>query len=205
MWKRRLNGLPDVRPQAVAAGQPQPMRALLRMRWRVDEVAAELADILEQRAVLAHDVVPELARRKFARGSPPSRRATSTAPVASTPPAVWYIGRQSYIRSVGPGVHDAGEGVARQHQPVVVDVGGLRQAGGAGGVDVERAVLDGERAALGRQRARRRTGASTARSMRAYGASASPCSQIFGVAVDQIARAVQSAPAGPPRPRRASA
>ena len=72
----------------------------------------------------------------------------STAPVASTPPAVWYIGRQSYMRSLALRVHDAGEGVARQHQPVVVDVRGLRQAGGAGREDVERAVLDGERAAL---------------------------------------------------------
>ena len=74
---------------------------------------------------------------------------SSTAPVATSPPAVWYIGRQSYMRSVGLRVHHAGEGVARQHHAVVVDVGGLGQAGGAGGVDVERVILDGQRRALG--------------------------------------------------------
>ena len=64
---------PDLGPQPVAAGEPQPVRALLRMRRRVEQVAAELADILEQRAVPAHDVVPELARGEICRGSPPSR------------------------------------------------------------------------------------------------------------------------------------
>ena len=53
------------------------------------------------------------------------------------------------MRSVGLGVHHAGEGAARQHHAVVVDVGGLGHAGGAGGVDEERAVLDGQRDALG--------------------------------------------------------
>ena len=36
----------------------------------------------------------------------------------------------------------------REHQPVVIDVGRLGHAGRAGGVDVERAVLDGEHRAL---------------------------------------------------------
>ena len=52
------------------------------------------------------------------------------------------------MRSVRPGVHDAREGTARQHQPIVIDVGGLGQAGRARREDEERAVLDGERAAL---------------------------------------------------------
>src|SRR5262249_52904776 len=38
---------PHVRPQAVAAGQAQVVRALLRVGRRVDEVPAELADILK--------------------------------------------------------------------------------------------------------------------------------------------------------------
>jgi hypothetical protein len=41
--------------------------------------------------------------------------------------------------------------MAREHQPVVVDVGGLGQAGGTGGVDIERAVLDAERPSLARR------------------------------------------------------
>ena len=62
MRKRLLNSRPDVGPQAVAAGEAELVLALLRMRRRVDQIAAELADILEQRAVPAHDVVPEFAR-----------------------------------------------------------------------------------------------------------------------------------------------
>src|SRR5262245_44831012 len=60
-----LELVPDIGPQAVAAEKAQPVRALFRMRWRIDEIAAELADILHQRTVPARDVVPKLARRKF--------------------------------------------------------------------------------------------------------------------------------------------
>src|SRR5205807_2507594 len=55
---------PDVRPQPVSAAQPEPMRRLARVRGRVDEIAAELADILKHRAVPALHVVPELTGRK---------------------------------------------------------------------------------------------------------------------------------------------
>ena len=44
------------------------------LRRRVDEIAAQLADILEQRAVVAHDVVPEFARRESLADHRPSRR-----------------------------------------------------------------------------------------------------------------------------------
>src|SRR5262249_49795699 len=56
---------PDIGAQAVAAGETHPVCVLQRAGWRVDEVAAELADILEAGAVPAHDVVPEFARREF--------------------------------------------------------------------------------------------------------------------------------------------
>src|SRR6202035_6083902 len=41
-----------------------------------------------------------------------------------------------------------GEQKAPLHQPVMADMGGLRQAGGAGGVNVERAVGDSDAAAF---------------------------------------------------------
>src|SRR6516162_3231938 len=47
---------PHIGPQAVAASQAQMMRALFRVRRRVDEVTAQPADILKARAVPAHDV-----------------------------------------------------------------------------------------------------------------------------------------------------
>src|ERR1700722_4260041 len=63
--KPRLKFLPDIAAQAVAAGKPQPM-LLFEFRYgRFQKIAAELADILEEGAVPAHHVAPEVACRKF--------------------------------------------------------------------------------------------------------------------------------------------
>src|SRR5690606_17680972 len=61
----RPEGRPDIRPQAIAAAQPQAMLRLLHMRRRIDEITAELADILEQRAFALDHIIPELADREF--------------------------------------------------------------------------------------------------------------------------------------------
>src|SRR4051794_30267597 len=63
--KTRLKIPPYVAPQAVAAGEPQPMRAIKFGRCGLDKITAELADILKQRAVEAHDVAPEMSGREF--------------------------------------------------------------------------------------------------------------------------------------------
>src|SRR5664279_341027 len=54
-----LESLPDVTAQAVAASQPEPMPALEFRCRRFQEIAAEFADILEQRTIPADDVAPE--------------------------------------------------------------------------------------------------------------------------------------------------
>src|SRR4029079_6251176 len=46
-----LEFLPDIGLQSVAAAKPQPMGALARVLWRVDQIAAQLADILKDRAI----------------------------------------------------------------------------------------------------------------------------------------------------------
>ena len=46
-------------------GLAQAMVAVAGRRWGVQEIAAELADVLEQRAFMPHDVVPEFARGEF--------------------------------------------------------------------------------------------------------------------------------------------
>ena len=143
---------PHIGPQTVAAGQAQMVRALLRVRRRVDEVAAELADILEAGAIPAHDIVPELAHGKFIadhhRAAPVQQRAGCDHAAGGV------IEREAIVHAVaGTRVHDAGEGVAREHHAIVVHVRGLRQTGRARGVNVERAILDGEHGAVrGRER-----------------------------------------------------
>ena len=79
--------LPDVGAQSVAATEPQ-LVARLDVAWRrVDQVAAQLADIDEQGALLPHHVIPETARRKTLPDTivPPF---TSTAPRTATPPVL---------------------------------------------------------------------------------------------------------------------
>jgi hypothetical protein len=78
---------PDIGAQPVAAGEAKMMRALVRTRRRIDEIAAQLADVLKAGALPSHDVVPELARGNLSRITTEPPR-TSSAPVATTPPAV---------------------------------------------------------------------------------------------------------------------
>ncbi len=123
------------------------VRALFRVRRRVDEIAAELADILEAGALPAHDVVPEIVRGEFL--SDHNRATLHQQRAGREQPAGGVVERQAVVHAVArPRIHHAGEGVARQHHAVVVHVGRLRQAGRARGVDVERAILDGQRAPL---------------------------------------------------------
>ena len=90
------------------------VRALVRARRRIDEIAAELADILKAGALPAHDVVPELARGKLV---PDHHRAAADQQRAGRDHAAGgVIERQTIVHAVaGARIHDAGEGVAREH------------------------------------------------------------------------------------------
>ena len=145
MRKRVLNSSQTSGRRPLPQASRRRCCGFVRIRRRVDEIAAQFADVLEQRAVVAHDVVPELARGEFLADH--HRAAVAQHRAGRHQAAGGVIHRQAVVHAVGRlRVHHAGEGVARQHHAVVVDVGGLRHAGGAGRVDVERAVLDGERA-----------------------------------------------------------
>ena len=147
--KARLEFLPDVGPQAVAADEAQFVARLVRAWRRMHQIAAELADILEQRAIVAHHVVPEFARREALADH--HRTAVHQQRAGRRQSAGRVIHRQAVIHAVvRRGAHDAGKAVAGEHDAIVVDVRRLRHAGGAGGVDVKRAVLDGQRRPLGR-------------------------------------------------------
>src|SRR5205814_3855849 len=54
-----LEGGPDVRPEPVAAGEPDAVRRLVANGRGLQQVAAQLADVLEEGAVPAGDVAPE--------------------------------------------------------------------------------------------------------------------------------------------------
>ena len=123
------------------------MRRLLRRGLGVQQVAAELADVLEQRAVPAEDVGPELMGRKsFADHHRPATHQ-NRAGREHTADAV--VHRQTVVHPVArPSVEQAGKPMAPLQQAKMAHGGGLGQTGGARGVNVEGRILDRERPAL---------------------------------------------------------
>ena len=131
-------------------------RVSSRMRRRCSEIAAQLADILEQRAVVSAPRRPRIRAPRSSRGSPPSRRRPARADRHHAADAV--IHRQAVVHAVARRACPSCRRTSRlaSISAVVVDVRGLGQAGRAGGVDVQGAVLDGQRPAFARRERRRR-------------------------------------------------
>ncbi len=115
----------------------------------VGQVAAQLADIDEHRAVLGDHVVPEGAGRELL--AQHHRPAVQQGRADGAQAASGVIERQGHIDAVGgAGVGRAGETAHVELGPHVGDARGLGQAGGAAGEDVERGVAGGQ-AIAGRQ------------------------------------------------------
>ena len=177
MRKRSLNGSQTSArsplPQQRAAGDA---RARADAAARCSEIAAQLADVLEHRAVEARDVVPERAGGEFLADD--HRAAIDQHRAGRHHAADAVIHRQAVVHAVArPRVHHAGEPMAPVHQPEMADDRGLRQAGGAGRVDVERAIV--ERSPPSRSEAARTSPESSAISaaMSGNARSPSPCDQ----------------------------
>ena len=143
-----LEVVPDVGPQPVTAAHPEPVPGLVRLRLRVQQIAAKLADVLEQRALPPDDVWPEVTGRELVadhhRAAPDQDRAGGQ----NTTDAV--IERQAVVHPIGrPGVHETGEPMTPLHQSSMADPGGLREPGGARRVNEERGLVDRHGSALG--------------------------------------------------------
>jgi hypothetical protein len=148
--KAVLKSLPDVGLQPVAAAKSQAMGAFVGMLGRVDQITAQLADILKDRAVAGEDLVPEVPHRKPVADQ--NRAAAHQQRAGRDHAADAVIERQAVMHPVvGRGVHEAGEPKTPLQQPPVADLRGFRQTGRAGGVDQERAVGDRHRAAFGQR------------------------------------------------------
>ncbi len=133
------------------------MLALRGLMRGVDQIAAQLTDVLQERAALGGDVLPEAAHREALAHH--DRGAADQGGAARDDPAYAVIHRQAVVEPVVRlHVDEAREPLAPLHEAQVTHVGGLRQARGAGGVDVERAVGErGRRALRGTQRLARQT------------------------------------------------
>ena len=151
--------LPDVAAQSVAEGQPQPCLRLELGRRRLQKVAAELADILEERAIETHDVVPEVRSRRISPRSRPNRPRAACCRARRRRPTR-MMERQAIVEPVVDGcVRQPGKPSAPAENAAMADVRRLRQPRGARGVDEERTFIDRDVAAFGGgQRARVRGG-----------------------------------------------
>src|SRR3954447_11687032 len=126
----RLKIVRDIPAQAVAAEEPQAMPVLVFRRRRLEQVATELADILKQRAVMAHDVGPEMRGREFFRDH--HRAAGSQHATWRDDAADRVEQRQAIVKPIlGRRAGEAGEPKAPVEDAAVADAGRFRQAGGA--------------------------------------------------------------------------
>ena len=60
-----LKRQPNFSTQAIAAGDPQPMSPLLRVRWRIEQIPTQLADVLKKGAAMFCDIGPEFGGGEF--------------------------------------------------------------------------------------------------------------------------------------------
>jgi len=141
-----LEGLPDVGGEPVAAAEPDPVRRLGRRRLGVQEVSAELTDVLKERAVPADHVAPEVAgRESFAEHH---GRAADEGGAGRHDAADAVVHRQAVVHPVRrPNVHQPREPVTPLHQAKVADPRGLGQPGRARRIDVERPIVERRRPA----------------------------------------------------------
>ena len=108
----------------------------------MEQVAAKFADVLEQRAVPADDIVPELAGGEFLANDECAAGDENRA--RHLHPADAVIHGQAVIHPVRwLRTHHAGKPMAPLHDAGMADVGGFGQPGRAGGIDVECAIFDG--------------------------------------------------------------
>src|SRR5262249_24462370 len=146
--KAALEGVPHLGPQPVSATQSDVVLELGGLRLGMQEVPAELTDVLEQRALPANDVAPELARRELLADH--HGAATGKDRACGEDAADAVVHRQAVVHSVARLlVHQTSEPIAPLHHPSVADVGGLWQPRRAGGVDKKRTIVDARLPALG--------------------------------------------------------
>src|SRR3954447_7406145 len=134
----RLKIVPDVTAQAVAADESQAMPVLVFRRRRLEQIAAELTYILEQRTVVAHDIGPEIRGREFFRDR--HRPAGGEHAAWRDDAADRVEQRQAIVEPIlRRRAGEAGEPKAPIEDAAVADACGFRQARGPGGVDQQRA------------------------------------------------------------------
>src|SRR5262249_14687874 len=120
-----LERRPDVRAQAVADRDSDVVVRVVGARRQVQQIAAELAEVLERGRAVAPDVAPELARAEL----PPERdrRARGQRRADDHHAAGTVVERERAVaRVVGPKLERDRAAVAGQQELEVAEARGLR-------------------------------------------------------------------------------
>src|SRR5437868_6517662 len=119
--KALLGRLPHIPPHSIAAEEPNPVRAFERVVRSAQEIPAELADILDKRAVPSDDVVPEGTRGEFVPDE--DRAAIDEDGTRRDGPADAVIHGKAIIHAVLRGrLKHARKPMAPNHQPPMADI-----------------------------------------------------------------------------------
>ncbi len=148
--KARLKGFPDIAAQAVAAGQPKPMS---RLRIPMAAPSEDSGRARRYTGTACNPSARYRARSRLRKTCPraPPRRPRSACCRARR--CRRRCDRPAGNRTAGlrAKLGQPGKPAAPVQDAAVADAGGLRQAGGARGVDQQRAIVDGDAAPLGRR------------------------------------------------------
>ena len=127
---------PDVRTESVPTAQSEPVGCFAGMVRGLSEVSAELADILEKRAIRFDDVVPEALHREL---FPEYDRATTDQRSSGCDDAAYaVVERKAVVHAVILlRIHQPGKPLAPLHYLIMPDHSCLRQSGGARGIDIK--------------------------------------------------------------------
>ena len=139
-----LESRPDLRAQSVAGDRADAMHAVFSIGRRVQEIAAKLADILENGGAIEAAIFPEFMGREFALDDQREPPVVNAMPDRADA-ARRMIERQRAIDAVfGFRIQPARKAVHHEQHAHMGEVRRLGQARRARGVDVEGGVLAGE-------------------------------------------------------------
>ncbi|MDT4838011.1 hypothetical protein FQZ97_717550 [compost metagenome] len=146
----RLELRPDGRAQAVADHAGQAVAPFLGAGRLVQQVAAELADVTEAGGLVVRHVLPEVAGGELAAQGDGGAAGQHRGPAHGH--RVVVVAGQGQVEDVALGEGETGvaEAAIGLDPFAVAEDGGLGQARGAGGVDVEAGVLEAYLAGLRR-------------------------------------------------------
>src|SRR6185312_9487109 len=128
-----LERLPDLWPEAVAGDRADRMIALVWTLWRIQKIAAELANILKEGRSVFVAVGPEFLDREFA---PDDKGATGHERYAHRANAAGrVIERQRVVHAIPLArIQRAGEAIHHEQHAHMAEICSLGQARRAGGV-----------------------------------------------------------------------